>query len=464
LVKQAELSLGTNPARRISYSYDEIDQLKSEVSSPANVGAYLNTSYDYDSMGNRLQVQTLNPDGTLNNRSSYTPNKLNQITQLVSTPQSGTPSTRALSYDPSGNLTRMGLPEGSGGTTYLYDEADRLTSIVQADETSGVNQRKSEFVYDGSSRKVISREYSWDASVTPAVWKLQSETRRIYDGMDVVQERDGNNQTTVNYTRDGNIGGLLARTVMGQPATATTPATPDRHFFYHYDGSGNVVQLTDAGQQTVAEYSYDAYGNVRSSGGAHAGQPYRYSTKEYDAASGLYDYGYRFYLPSMGRWLNRDPIQEAGGLNLYGFVKNKVTKYADLNGLFPIPTDSIPSGDDYWRDLKKYGDCMISCGCSGLALAGGALSALAARLAAAAQLGRAQAAVQAARAALDALRATGVTSGPAYIAALDVLLAAQLSQVAAAGAFTEAMLALAAVAVAGCTLKCVNELYLDNYF
>jgi hypothetical protein len=60
---------------------------------------------------------------------------------------------------------------------------------------------------------VISHEYSWDISVTPAVWKLQGETRRIYDGMDVVQERDAQNNVTVNYTRSGNIGGLLARSM-----------------------------------------------------------------------------------------------------------------------------------------------------------------------------------------------------------------------------------------------------------
>jgi RHS repeat-associated protein len=322
------------------------------------VGAYLNTSYDYDSMGNRLQSQTLNPDGTLNNRSSYTPNKLNQITQLVTTPQSGDPSTRTLLYDGDGNLTRSTLDSETAatsnkGATYTYDEANRLIAIVQADETTGVNQRKSEFVYDAFSRKVISREYSWDTSVTPAVWKLDSETRRIYDGMKVVQERDAQNNVTVNYTRDGNIGGLLARTVKGQAATATTPATPDQHFFYHYDGSGNVVQLTDAGQQTVAEYSYDAYGNLRGSGGSQAGQPYRYSTKEYHAASGLYDYGYRFYSPSLGRWINRDPIAEQGGLNLYGFVANDPVNRQDADGL--SPTTAPPAEPPPWLapDLPK---------------------------------------------------------------------------------------------------------------
>jgi RHS repeat-associated protein len=39
-----------------------------------------------------------------------------------------------------------------------------------------------------------------------------------------------------------------------------------------------------------------------------------------------------FYNPSTGRWLNRDPIAEEGGLNLYGFVHNNPVSSVDANG------------------------------------------------------------------------------------------------------------------------------------
>ena len=42
----------------------------------------------------------------------------------------------------------------------------------------------------------------------------------------------------------------------------------------------------------------------------------RFSTKYYDAEAGLYYYGYRYYSPSLGRWISRDPIEEEGGVNL----------------------------------------------------------------------------------------------------------------------------------------------------
>jgi|GEM_PF-2787027 len=48
---------------------------------------------------------------------------------------------------------------------------------------------------------------------------------------------------------------------------------------------------------------------------------------------GVTDYGYRYYNPVTGRWPSRDPIQESGGLNLYGFVGNDGVNSWDYLGL-----------------------------------------------------------------------------------------------------------------------------------
>lgn len=59
---------------------------------------------------------------------------------------------------------------------------------------------------------------------------------------------------------------------------------------------------------------------------------FRFSTKYFDFEIGLY-YGYRYYDPLTGRWPSRDPIEEEGGVNLYGFVGNDAVDIVDLFGL-----------------------------------------------------------------------------------------------------------------------------------
>jgi RHS repeat-associated protein len=71
---------------------------------------------------------------------------------------------------------------------------------------------------------------------------------------------------------------------------------------------------------------------------------FRFSTKYFDTETGLYYYGYRFYSPDLHRWQNRDPIQEDGGRNLYGFCGSDGVNRVDPFGLISLvwrdPTDS----------------------------------------------------------------------------------------------------------------------------
>jgi RHS repeat-associated protein len=72
---------------------------------------------------------------------------------------------------------------------------------------------------------------------------------------------------------------------------------------------------------------------------------YRFSSKEAHPNSGLTYYLYRFYDPSLQRWVNRDPIGERGGLNLYEFAWNDPVDLFDRFGLYVAPTDFPPAGD-----------------------------------------------------------------------------------------------------------------------
>jgi RHS repeat-associated protein len=53
----------------------------------------------------------------------------------------------------------------------------------------------------------------------------------------------------------------------------------------------------------------------------------------YHAPSGLHLALFRAYDADTGRWLNRDPLGEDGGINLYGYVGNSPINYSDALGL-----------------------------------------------------------------------------------------------------------------------------------
>jgi len=114
-------------------------------------------------------------------------------------------------------------------------------------------------------------------------------------------------------------------------------STTNEAYHFHYDGNGNVTEITDHLGASVATYRYDAFGNTLVATGAYAAtNRYRFSTKPLDhevTTAPLYYYGYRYLDPVTGRWPSRDPIEERGGVNLYGFVGNNGVNVIDLFGL-----------------------------------------------------------------------------------------------------------------------------------
>ena len=139
--------------------------------------------------------------------------------------------------------------------------------MIRIEKRDGANQVKtvSNFFYDYASRMAQSVEFDF----ANGGWDNPVVKRRVFDGMDVVQERNEGNQVTAQIVRDGNIGGILSR-YTGQGAA-----------FYGYDGNGNVTLLTDASGTDVAHYRYDAFGNTLEAVGPRAGEnSYRFSTKE----------------------------------------------------------------------------------------------------------------------------------------------------------------------------------------
>ena len=194
----------------------------------------------------------------------------------------------------------------------------------------------------------------------------------------MIQERTSNGVPTVAYTRGpdlsgtlegaGGIGGLLARSEWNSASS-----TWSRHAFYHSDGVGNVTALAVPSGGDIAlagSYRYDPFGRlIGTPTDLAARNTQRFSSKDWHNASGFYYFGYRFYDPATQRWLNRDPIGEEGGVNLYGYVGNNPISGVDPLGLSNVRiTDASgnvtildnPSNADLRNTIGGFADGSIA--------------------------------------------------------------------------------------------------------
>jgi RHS repeat-associated protein len=276
-------------------------------------------------------------------------------------------------YDANGNLTSDGL------RNFAYDDENQLIQVWVA------NQWKSAFSYDGKMRRRIRQEYAWQGGA----WAQTNAVYYVYDGNLVIQERDSNNLPAVTYTRGkdlsgslegaGGIGGLLARTA----PSAILPSVPS-HSYYHADASGNITMLINASQAVVAQYLYDAFGNVLSKSGPLAdANLYRFSSKEAHLNSGLDYYLYRYYDANLQRWPNRDPMGDIGfqvawhstltrywqpppfeyivGPNLYKGINNDELDYFDTDGtgVGQVGNNIISSVKNNWGKISGAGGAVM---------------------------------------------------------------------------------------------------------
>ncbi|MCW5554892.1 MAG: RHS repeat-associated core domain-containing protein [Verrucomicrobiae bacterium] len=351
----------------LTFSYDPIGQLT--IARATNSGGSLlsgeTKGYFYDAAWN-LNRRTNNSSGSTH---TFNVDVKNQLTNA-------TPVGTQL-YDDNGNVTYNDAYYG-----YSYDDENQLVNWYyygggydgEGSVTSSEDWR-TDFVYDGRGR--LRQRVEYQASGFGSNWEWVSETRYVYDGMRVIQERAGNNTPTVGYTRGsdlsgtlegaGGIGGLLGRS-HGYTFQTGNWST---HNYYHADGGGNVTYLVNSSQTLAASYKYDAYGNLATSpSGSLAGaNVYRFSSKESHAASGLYCYGYRWYAPNLQRWLNRDPLGELGfellrrgnwkvrgshQPNLYVFVHNVPTSLVDSDGRAALPILVAILVEAAWQATCKF--------------------------------------------------------------------------------------------------------------
>ena len=198
-------------------------------------------------------------------------------------------------YDGAGNSTTY------KGAALSFDPENRMTSDSTGSQADG---------YSGDGLRA---------------WKQSggSTTYFLYDGPQPVSEYSG-------------AGTLLATNTVGASGLVSRHAGGGSTF-YAFDERGNVSQRLSSTGTVAGSDLYDGYGGR--TGTATQADPFGYGAQAgyyMDTETGLVLCTHRYYDPATGRWLTRDPIGYAGGVNLYGYCGNDPGNRWDPSGFWSV--------------------------------------------------------------------------------------------------------------------------------
>ena len=203
------------------------------------------------------------------------------------------PSSSSLSYDANGNMT------SDGTNSFSWDAENRLVKI-----TYPGSGQTSTFSYDALGRNVNIVEAGSTSGTKQFVW---CAARRC-------EERDNSGSLTKQFYAQGQRNGTSS-------------------YFYAPDHLGSVREMTNSSGTVKAEYSYSPYGE-RTVLSETVPSDFSFTGHYFHSRSELALTPLRAYKATIGRFINRDPIGERGGVNLYGYVWNSPAGRIDILGAY----------------------------------------------------------------------------------------------------------------------------------
>ncbi|MCX5805758.1 MAG: penicillin-insensitive murein endopeptidase [Proteobacteria bacterium] len=271
------------------YIYDALNRLTEVWNNSNNT---LKERYGYDPLGNR-KTKT---DGT--NIVYYVYDAANQLNSIRQGSENGAVVVN-LHYDYNGNMDQKTEDEGTTVTDITYDALNRLTQVNKTGQSTQT------YAYDDQGRRI---------SKTVGA----STTNFLYNGPDIIAEYTNWTTAAAQYTHGPNMDDPIIRTA----GTAKQ--------YYHQDGLGSVVAVSDQTGATTGTQRFDAWGNKIAGSGTIP--QYGYTGREPDE-TGLIYYRARYYDPTIGRFTQRDPIGMNGGINPYAYVNANPVNFTDPMGL-----------------------------------------------------------------------------------------------------------------------------------
>ena len=312
-----------------AFSYDSLYQL-SEASGweagatskgPASVGridpaafSHYRQTYHYDDGGNLLE---LTHDGAQAHGRRFKPLPHSNRGLPWRNDVPPTEEQIATAFDARGNLLQL-----DQGRLVRWNLRNQLQSISPVERAGGDNDQET-YLYDGGGQRVrkIRSLQTHARTVITEVRYLPGLELRIDGsgaGLQVIAAQTGLNDVNVLHWE-----------------TSPPPGGNDRYRYTFTDhlGSASLELAEDA--RIISQESYYPFGETAWSRETEVSyRTIRYSGKERDA-TGLYYYGYRYYVPWLQRWMNPDPAGTVDGLNLYRMVRNNPMVFTDPDGLDP---------------------------------------------------------------------------------------------------------------------------------
>jgi len=235
----------------------------------------------------------------------------------------GPDNIEAYTYGQDNQLTSLALATPlttAEDFTYSYDYENRLTGVVKV---AGGLTTTVTFKYDPFGRRIQKR-----VQTTQNGQNVVNVFIYVYDKEDVILERES---TTIG----GGAPTVTVKKYVHGPGVDEPLAVAKGNsvYYYHADGVGSVVAMTNNTEATVEGYTYETFGKFQRFGNAVM-NTYGFTGREYDAETGLYYYRARYYDPETGRFISKDPIGFAGGdANQYNYVQGDPVNWGDPWGL-----------------------------------------------------------------------------------------------------------------------------------